>query len=588
MKSNEYSPHHRTLVRFDRHFFTGKDKFTYIGPGSIGGKAHGLARMNGLLGSSLRDRFTGISTVLPATTVIGTYHFDLFMKQNDLYEIAYSQSRDDIIAHAFQRASLPVQLVGDLRSLAEQVHTPLAVRSSSMLEDTLFEPFASVYATKMIPNNQPDADTRFHKLVEAVKFVYASTFFRDAREYMKATNHSTRDEKMAVIIQEVVGTRFGDRFYPHISGVARSYNFYPAGHAVPEDGVVDLALGLGKTIVDDSTAWTYSPAYPRAAPPYNSIGELLKHSQTKFWAVNMGHAPSYDPVSETEYLIQNDLGAAEFDGTLRYTASTYVADRGRVVMGTGSPGPRLIDFAPILVGDKLPLNDLIKLVLETCEDALGSLVEIEFAVALDPPGKEPARFGFLQVRPMLVSQDKVDLDPRELKGPGVLLSSDRVMGNGVLKDISDVVYTKPGNFDINKSGAIAAEVETFNSRLLAAGSPYILIGFGRWGTSDPQGGIPVKFGQISGAKVIVEATLPDLDFSLSQGSHFFHNLTSFRIFYFSIRHSGEYGIDWECLDSQPAVGESKFVRHVRFPRPLQVKADGKHSRGFVGHEVNAP
>jgi hypothetical protein len=586
LKSNEYSPHHRALVRFNRDFFTADEKFTYMGSGSLGGKAHGLARMRGVLDSNIWDEFGPAMPVgLPATTVICTDYFDLFMKENDLYEKAYSGDRDDVLSHAFQKASLPVQLVGDLRSLAEQVHKPLAVRSSSMLEDAIFEPFASVYGTKMIPNNQPDADTRFRKIDEAVKYVYASTFFRDARDYMKATRHSTRDEKMAVIIQEVVGTRFGERFYPHISGVARSYNFYPVGNAEAEDGVVDLALGLGRSIVDDASAWTYSPAYPAADPPYNTIGELLKQTQTKFWAVNMGRAPAYDPTSETEYLVQSDLKAAEYDGSLKYVASTYSPERDRVVMGTGTEGPRLVNFAPILAGGSLPLNDLVRLLLKTCEEALESLVEIEFAVAIDPAGKQPAEFAFLQVRPMVVSRDIVEVRSEELVGPGVLAASERVMGNGRREDIRDVVYLKPEAFDISNSRTIAAELGRLNSQLLESKRPYVLIGFGRWGTSDPQGGIPVTFGQISGARVVVETTLPEVDFNLSQGSHFFHNLTSFKIFYLSIHHSGDHSLNWGVLAARPAVNETEFVRHVEFPSPLRIKVDGRNGRGLIQYEV---
>lgn len=260
------------MAPFDRHFFTGKEKFTVIGSGSAGGKAQGLAAMKGILetkvGPQARPDF---EVTIPTLTVIATECFDRFMKENDLYEKAFSEVRDDLLAHAFIKAELPVQVLGDLRALVAQVHTPLAIRSSSMLEDTMFEPFASVYATKMIPNNQHDIDARFHKLVEAVKYVYASTFFRGAKNYIQMTKHTTADEKMAVIIQEMVGVRRSDRFYPHISGVARSYNFYPLGHAKPEQGVVDLALGLGKSIVDDGVAWSYSPAYPKANPPYNSI-----------------------------------------------------------------------------------------------------------------------------------------------------------------------------------------------------------------------------------------------------------------------------------------------------------------------------
>ncbi|HUV35553.1 MAG TPA: PEP/pyruvate-binding domain-containing protein [Patescibacteria group bacterium] len=585
MRRRSYNPHHTSLTRFDRDFLSGADRFTYIGAGNLGGKAHGLARMKGALESKLKETFApAIAINIPTLTVITTELFDLFMRQNDLYEIAYSGERDDLVAHAFQRADLPVQLVGDLRALVEQVHTPLAVRSSSLLEDAMFEPFASVYATKMVPNNQPDADTRFHKLIEAVKFVYASTFFSVARNYMKVTHHVTRDEKMAVIIQEVVGSRSGNRFYPHISGVMRSYNFYPTGHAIPEDGVVELALGLGRTIVDDGVSWSYSPAYPRANPPFKSTGDLLKSTQTVFWAINMGKPAAYDPIKETEYMAQYDLVDGEYDGTLRFIASTYLPRDDRITSGTAEKGPRVIDFAPILKDGLLPLNELLKTLKGVCEETLGTMVEIEFAVRFDRKRCTPAEFGFLQVRPMVVSQAEVTVPREELAGERVLLSSETVLGNGTLDTIRDVVFVDPERFDVKESRRIAAELDTFNRTLVDARTPYVLIGFGRWGTTDPLGGIPVNFGQISGAKVIVEASLPNLNVTMSQGSHFFHNVTSFKIFYFSIPHGGEYRIDWEWLMMQRAVSEGQFVRHVGLAVPLIVKVDGRSGRGVILHE----
>jgi hypothetical protein len=585
MRRKSYSPHHHSLTRFDRCFFTGAERFTYIGAGELGGKAHGLARMRGILESKLKDSFEpAISIGIPTLTVITTEFFDLFMKQNDLFEIAYSEARDDSLAHAFQRADLPVRLAGDLRALVEQVHAPLAVRSSSMLEDAMFEPFASVYATKMVPNNQPDADTRFRKLGEAVKFVYASTFFKVARNYMRATHHATIDEKMAIVIQEVVGSRFGDRFYPHISGVLRSYNFYPTGHGTPGEGVAELALGLGRTIVDDGVSWSFSPAFPGADPPFKSMGDRLKHTQTSFWAVNMGRPAVYDPIQETEYLAAYDLGDAEYDGTLRFIASTYLPADDRITSGIEERGPRIIDFASILKDRILPLNDLLKTLKSACEDTLGAMVEIEFALALGRDSCDPARFGFLQVRPMVVSQAEVDLSDAELSGERVLLASETVLGNGALDTIRDVVFVHPDRFDTMKTRQIAAEIEPFNRRLVEAKKPYLLIGFGRWGTTDPPAGIPVDFGQISGAKVIVEAALPNLNIIMSQGSHFFHNVTSFKIFYFSIPHGSDYRIDWEWLMKQRAVSETHFVKHVELGAPLLAKVDGRSGRGVIMHE----
>jgi hypothetical protein len=586
MPQRRYSPHHRSLARFDRKFLSGSNRFTYIGPGSIGGKAHGLAHIKGIIESTLMGRFAPEITIeIPQLTVIATDYFDLFIKQNHLEEIAYTGTRDDLIAHAFQKASLPVGMVWDIRSLAREVHTPLAVRSSSMLEDAMFEPFASVYGTKMISCNQPDADARFHMLSEAIKFVYASTFFSDAAAYMKSTHHATADEKMAVIIQEVVGTRFGDRHYPHLSGVARSHNFYPFGHARPEDGVVDLALGLGRTIVDEGCAWAYSPEHPQADPPYNSIGDLLKQTQTRFWAVNMGRPPAYDPINETEYMIRCDLADAEYDCSLNHLVSTFRPEDNRIDMGAYGRGPKIVNFAPLLKADILPFNDLIKLVLETCEDALGTPVEIEFAMTLGREKAGPARFGFLQMRPMVVSDERVSVSPEEMSGDNVILASENVMGNGFNDSIRDIVYVKPDAFDIDHTIRIAEEIDGINQHLLERRQPYLLIGFGRWGTSDPQGGIPVKFGQIAGARVIAEVTLPGLDFGLSQGSHFFHNLTSYRIVYFSIQHADRFVIDWDCLNRQPAVTETEHLRHIRFDVPICVKADGRTSMGVIYRET---
>ncbi len=572
------------IIPFDRHFFTGQEKFTAVGRGALGGKAHGLALLKDVLESRLAPSFRAdIEISIPTLTVITTEFFDLFMKENDLHAEALADVRDDLIASAFQKADLPVPLVGDLWALIAQVQSPLAVRSSSLLEDAMFEPFASVYATKMIPNNQMDTDARFRKLCEAVKFIYASTFFRQARNYIQATRHAAAEEKMAVIIQEVVGARHGHRFYPHLSGVARSYNFYPLGNAKPADGVIDLALGLGKTIVDDGVAWSFSPAYPQANPPYNNLEDLLSQTQSEFWAVNMGWPVEFNPIKETEYIMRYGLDAAEKDGTLRFIASTYRAQDDKIVYGISEAGPRLIDFAPILKFDLIPLNRLLRELLKVCGETLGTMVEVEFAVTLDEQHGRPARFGFLQVRPMVVSEATVDLRPEELTGSNVLAASETALGNGLLENIRDIVFVKPEKFSVHHSPTVASELERLNHRLRASNCPYLLIGFGRWGTSDPQAGIPVNFGQISGAKVIIESALPETSAMLSQGSHFFHNITSFKVFYFSINPADRYQVDWDWLRKQPAVEETEFVRHVRLAAPLTIKVDGRSSRGVIIH-----
>ena len=568
------------ISQFDRKFFDPGKPISFIGSGSMGGKAQGLVHINNFLNSAFnKDDFPEIEVNIPTLTVIRTDVFDNFMAANDLYEIAHSAAPDDRIAHAFQKANLPFEILGDLRALVEEVHSPLAVRSSSMLEDAIHEPFAGIYSTKMTPNNQPDADSRFRKLVEAIKFVYASTFFKDAKDYMKVSKHQIGDEKMAVIIQEVVGQRHGERFYPEVSGIARSYNYYPMGRAKPEDGVVDLALGLGKTIVDGGVSWAYSPAWPKISPPFNSIGEMLKYTQKVFWAVNMGKPPAYDPIKETEYLVLENLTTAETDGVLQHIASTVDRNSGRLVMGTGADGPRVLTFAPILTLKDIPFNNLIKSLLKLCADVLNTPVEIEFAMTFSKDA--PHRFGFLQVRPMVISTDNVHLDLSALSADNVLIASEHVLGNGVIDDIQDIVYVKPDSFNLKQTHLIAQELGAINEKLVSENLPYLLIGFGRWGSSDPWLGIPVKWSQISGAKVIVETTLENIHIDLSQGSHFFHNLTSFNVSYFSLSPTSKNKIDWYWLQSLPSQEDRDLIRHVKISPSLTIKIDGQNGRGVI-------
>ena len=567
------------LPRFGRHFTGSGESLTSLGGGSIGGKAHGLLQARDLLARFDAHRHPRIRVAVPSFTVIGTDVFDSFLDSNQLRGLALSDAGDRVIAAAFQHAALPPDVVGDLFALARDVKTPLAVRSSSLLEDALAHPFAGVYATKMIPNNQFDPETRFRRLAEAVKFVWATTFSVGAKSYARAAGQDVAKEKMAVLVQEVVGRRHGPRFYPDVSGVARSYNFYPSGHARPQEGVVNLALGLGKTIVDGGRSWTYSPAWPAVRPPVASPQELLDETQRELWAVNMGSPPAYDPIAETEYLLRASLADAETDGTLRLAASTYDPRSDRIVLGTGAAGPRLLDFAPLLVMDQLPLNPLLRDLLDAFEEAVQADVEIEFA--LTAPSDGPAFLGFLQVRPMVVPGARIELAAADLEDPAAVVVSEHTMGNGRWEDIADLVFVKRDLFDAKHTSAIAKEVEAFNIDLAAAGRPYILIGFGRWGTSDPWLGIPVTWSQIAGAKVLVEATLPAMNVQLSQGAHFFHNLLSFGVPYFAVRHEAARGIAWDWLESLPVERETAHVRHVRAPSPLRIAVDGRSGRGLI-------
>ena len=567
----------KEVPQFSEQIFNSEQQIWRIGSGKLGGKASGLVFINEILKSGFKaEDFPGITVNIPNMVVIPTDVFDLFMKRNDLYEIANSSLPDDRIAHAFQKADLPFEILGDLRKLISKVNSPLAIRSSSLLEDAINEPFAGIYTTKMTPNNQPDVDTRFRKLVEAIKLVYASVYFKSAKDYMAATEHNIEEEKMAVIIQEIVGKKHDDYFYPEISGVARSYNFYSFGKSKPENGVVNLAFGLGKTIVDGGISWFYSPAFPKESSPYGLIKELLKQTQTEFWSVNMGKPPAYDPVNETEFMLQSNVVKAEKHNTLNLAASTYLPESDRISIGVGNPGPRVINFAGVLVLNEFPLNELIKNLLSVCEKAVGTSVEIEFAVTLNP-----VRFGFLQVRPMVVSSNEVNVEEDELASENNLIASRNVLGNGTENSIVDIVFVDPEKFETKFTSKIAEELEIINKILVQQHRCYLLIGFGRWGSSDPWLGIPVNWGQVSGAKAIVETALENFNVEYSQGSHFFHNLTSFQVKYFSVKLSDQFRIDWDWLKRQKVENETNFVRHVTLDFPLQIKVDGRNKRGVI-------
>lgn len=570
------------VPRFERDFTGGRHRLTRIGNGAIGGKAEGLRRVEADVLSRLEpDAVPGFTVEIPRAVILTTEVFDSFVGRNGLAPETLAGSSDDRIAHAFQRAELPAEWVGDLRALISDVHTPLAVRSSSLLEDALDHPFAGVYGTKMIPNNEIEEDARFRQLVEAVKFVFATSCFAESRSYLRSVGGTPGDEKMAVLIQEVVGTRRDDRFYPCVSGVARSHNFYPTGHASPSDGVVTLALGLGKTIVDGGLAWSYAPPYPKAPPPFNDVGDLMKNTQTTFWAIHMGAAPPHDPIRETEYLIRPGLAEAEEDGVLPLLVSTYDPGSDRLNPGLDPHGPRVLNFAPLLGSRLVPFNDLVTRLLSVGEAALDAPVEIELAVNFHPRDVLPATVGFLQIRPMLVEGTTIDVARDELDGPGVVVASEHVLGNGRRTDIRDVVFVGPEEFEPAATPRMALELDPINRALVDAGRPYLLLGFGRWGTSDPWLGVPVAWGQISGAAVIVEATLPHVNPDLSQGSHFFHNLLANRVLYLSVLHDGPYPIDWDWLRTRPVVEQGELVTHVRLDGPLDVRVDGASGLGVI-------
>jgi hypothetical protein len=562
---------------FDRNFLNPSAPFMTIGSGKIGGKASGLSAIRPKLFEAFESgEYQGIQIDIPSLVVMRTGVFDRFIEENDLLSVVEDDLSDERIAHAFLNAELPFEVLGDLRAIADQVLTPLAVRSSSLLEDARHEPFAGVYATKMIPNNRSDPDDRFRQMAKAIKFVYASTFTLSAKNYRKATGHAENEEKMAVIIQELVGKRHHTRFYPELSGVARSVNYYPMGGLKPEEGVVSLALGLGKAIVDGQNCWFYAPTRPNAGPPFGSVEDMLNSTQINFWSVNMGEVTRFDPGSETEFLLLGDLKTAENDGVLRYLSSTYSPLSNRLNAGLGFDGPRVLTFAPILVLKEIPLNELISRLLEICEEALNTPVEIEFAMTFNPH-----RFRFLQVRTMESMHTASELSEEDLSSKQIIVESDQAFGQGSLNNIHDVVYSKPENFDLKHTSRMVPELEYLNKKLLEEGRPYLLVVLGRLGTTDPWLGIPIDWGRISGAQAVVEATSPNVRVELSQGSHYFHNVISLGVKYFNLPLNSERPVDWAWLKKQETVEETEYFRHVYTPNPLLIHVNGRTSRGSI-------
>ncbi len=561
--------------------FSISNALTRIGKGSLGGKALGLMSLFPVLPTVFPDDPTEqILVRIPHMIVAATACFDDFMKQNRLYDLDFDNLSDDRIAHKFQQSSLPAEIVGDLRAAASELRRPIAVRSSSLLEDSMRRPCAGIYLTKMIPNNEMSPDNRFSKLVGAIKFVYASMFFKKAREYRSAFNSEIGDEKMAVLIQEVVGNIHRERFYPMISGTARSYNYYPHGHAKSNDGTVSLAVGLGKTVVDGGIAFTYCPRYPKSPPPYNGISSMIKETQTEFYAVNVGALTFYNPIRENEFLIKLSISEAERDGVLNHTASTYNSENDRLVSGITIDGPRIIDFAPILQLNSIPLNQTILKILKTCENTIGTNVEIEFAVESDRSSNRTV-FNLLQVRPTPLWERVAELSEEDMRAPNVIIASDKVLGNGIVEGIRDIVYVEAEALDPHSGATAAQDLAHINHELYSLRRPYILIAYGRMGSSDPWRGIPVAWSQISGAKVIIEIQKKGFASELSQGSHFFHNMTSSETSCFSVMENGLYGIDWNYIKKQEVLTKHNHVNHVRSSTALTASVDGQSKRGIV-------
>jgi hypothetical protein len=535
---------------------------------------------------------TPVKIVIPRLTVITTEYFDRFMEENNLYDAILPQLSDEKIAQHCLEAKLPEDLVDALRSFLAKVQVPLAVRSSIFLKiatgeycDRVNFPCAGIYSTKIVPNSHSQLDIRLSRLVEAVKFVYASAFFYKARCYLKGTSYGLKDEKMAVIIQELLGMTHNDRFYPHISGVARSYNVYPFGHAKPEDGVVSLALGLGKTITDGEAVWTYSPQYPEVNAPFNSINEMLRQTKLDFWGVQIKQSAETTPMKyeelETQYLVQLNLKDTAQDNTLGFISSAYDFSKDRIKLGIEFRNSRIIGTVPTFRVDLLPVNQLIKSLLKCCEEIFKSKIEIEFAITFDPSQKEPAQLGLLQVKSLDISKEIIDINKMEASRERILAASDIALGNGAINFLEDVIYIKPETFHLRHTETIAKEIEEFNRQMKTTNHPYLLMGFGRWGTTNPGVGIPVEWKNICCARTIIESHLPNVAVDFSRGANVFHNISTLGVFYFCMKKDEKYPIDWEWLKQQELVRETNYVRHVRLKSPLTVKVDGRKRQGVI-------
>lgn len=562
--------------RFDEY-----SNFARIGNGSLGGKGRGLAFMGTMVKRYPSLSHEGFSVDIPKTVVICTDIFDEFMEANNLYPVALSDASDEEILSAFEKATLPQRVLDDLMALFEVVHNPIAVRSSSLLEDSHYQPFAGVYTTYMIPR----ADERERMLVllrSAIKAVYASVFYRGSKSYLTATQNLIDQEKMAIVLQEVVGTAHNNHFYPTLSGVARSLNFYPIGNETAEDGIAQVALGLGKYIVDGGVTLRFSPRHPHHILQLGTPEMALRETQTKFYALDLANLSPQFQTDDSFNLLKLTLKDADQDGTLKYITSTYDPYDQVIREGYYPHGRKIVSYANILQHGMFPLAETIDRILDVGKKEMGRPVEIEFAMNLSPDNPHRARFYLLQIRPIVDNKEMIEEDLSAISEADTLISSKSVLGNGIISDVQDVIYVKSDAFDAADNQLVVYEIEKLNRKLLDEGRGYILVGPGRWGSSDPWLGIPVKWPHICAARLIVECGRADYRVDPSQGTHFFQNLTSFGVGYFTINpYRGDGHFDEAALDALPAEDETPHLRHVRAAAPLVIKMDGRKSLGVV-------
>ncbi|MFO7851850.1 MAG: PEP/pyruvate-binding domain-containing protein [Bacteroidota bacterium] len=543
--------------------------------GSLGGKGRGLAFINTLIyGFELGKLTPGINIKSPVTVIIGTDEFDLFIETNKLRPVIKEEKDYEQLKRKFLNSNLSYNLEKKLRSFLKLMDRPIAIRSSSLFEDSLSQPFSGVFGTYLLPNNNPDFEVRLKIIMNAIKLVFASIYSKSARTYFEAINYMIEQEKMAIVLQEVVGNRFEDAFYPHISGTAQSYNFYPVAHMKPDEGFAVAAVGLGQYVVEGEKAYRFSPSYPSLE--IVSQKDVSKDTQVYFYAVDMKKEEINLLEGESAGLVKLDISDAERHGTLKHCASVYNPDNDTIEPGIDTYGPRVVNFANILKYDYIPFAQTIATVLDVVKEAFGAPVEIEYAVDLNLDKSGKADFYLLQVKPMVGSGAGYNINLDKISKDDCLLISRRSMGNGKVDDITDVIYIDPDKFDNTHTDAMAEEIDSINDKMIAEGKKYILIGPGRWGTRDRFIGVPVAWPQISQAKVIVEVSLPDFPLDASLGSHFFHNVTSMNVGYFSIdQESSDEFVKWDRLKKEKVIYKGKFFKHVRFKSPLAVRMDGK-------------
>lgn len=546
-----------------------------LSSGSLGGKGRGLAFINSMLYNlNLSSYVPGINVKAPMTAVIGVDEYMNFIERNDLLEKIKTVSDYSAIQELFLKGSLRSRLKNRIRHILSNFDKPLAIRSSGLFEDSLQQPVAGIFQTYLLPNSNPDLNVRLNQVLDAIKLVYASVFSNESQTSIHGNNYSVDEERMGIVIQEVVGNTYEDYFYPHISGVAQSYNYYPYGHMKPEDGFAVIAVGLGKYVVDGEKAYRFSPAFP--ASENNTPKDQFKNSQLEFYAINLKKKELNLLEGDTAGLIRLDIDDAEDHGTLTHCASVYDVENDIVSPGLDKYGPRIVNFANILKYDHIPLAKTIRTVLEIIEEAMGSAVEIEFSVDLNRDDDGKSSFYILQIKPLVAGADDYNIDLDSIVPEDSLLISDKGMGNGLIEDIADVIFIDPDLFEKDMTPQIADKIAEINQRMHEEDKNYILIGPGRWGTRDKWIGIPVKWKDISRSKLIVETSYEDYPLEASSGSHFFHNVTSMNIGYCSVyHHSKESHIDYGTLKSQKLIEEDGAIKHVRFENPFTIKMDGK-------------